>query len=71
MLKYIILLVYNELVQTLVVQVEEQILENTQKNKQKQAVQQLQKDLQLASFQSNLVETNQQLVANIAFYGKV
>ena len=70
-MKYIILLVYSELVQTLVVQVEEQILENTQRNKQKQAVQQLQKALQLASFQSNLVGTNQQLVANIAFYGKV
>ena len=70
-MKYIILLVYNELVQTRVFQVEEQILENTQRNKQKQAVQQVQKALQLASFQSNLVETNQQLVANIAFYGKV
>ena len=70
-MKYIILLVYNELVQTLVVQVEEQILENTQRNKQKQAVQQVQKALQLASFQSNLVASNQQLVANIAFYGKV
>ena len=70
-MKYIILLVYNELVQTLVFQVEEQILENTQRNKQKQSVQQVQKDLQLASFQSNLVASNQQLVANIAFYGKV
>ena len=70
-MKYIILLVYNELVQTLVFQVEEQILENTQRNKQKQAVQQVQKDLQPASFQSNLVESNQRLVANIAFYGKV
>lgn len=70
-MKYIILLVYNELVQTLVFQVEEQILENTQRNKQKQAVQQVQKALQLASFQSNLVASNQQLVANIAFYGKV
>ena len=70
-MKYIILLVYNELVQTLVFQVEEQILENTQRNKQKQSVQQVQKDLQPASFQSNLVASNQQLVANIAFYGKV
>ena len=70
-MKYIILLVYNELVQTLVFQVEEQILENTQRNKQKQSVQQVQKDLQLASFQSNLVASNQRLVANIAFYGKV
>lgn len=70
-MKYIILLVYNELVQTLVFQVEEQILENTQRNKQKQAVRQVQKALQLASFQSNLVASNQQLVANIAFYGKV
>ena len=70
-MKYIILLVYNELVQTRVFQVEEQILENTQRNKQKQAVRQVQKALQLASFQSNLVASNQQLVANIAFYGKV
>ena len=70
-MRYIILLVYSELVQTLVAQVEEQILENTQRNKQKQAVQQVQKALQLASFQSNLVAPNQQLVANIAFYGKV
>ena len=70
-MKYIILLVYNELVQTRVFQVEEQILENTQRNKQKQAVQQVQKALQLASFQSNLVAPNQQLVANIASYGKV
>ena len=70
-MKYIILLVYNELVQTLVFQVEEQILENTQRNKQKQAVQQVQKALQLASFQSNLVASNQRLVANIVFCGKV
>ena len=70
-MKYIILLVYNELVQTLVFQVEEQILENTQRNKQKQSVQQVQKDLQLASFQSNLVASNQRLVANIVFCGKV
>ena len=70
-MKYIILLVYNELVKTLVVQVEEQILENTQRNKQKQAVRQVQKALQLASFQSNLVASNQRLVANIVFCGKV
>ena len=57
--------------QILDVQVVEQILGNTQKNKEKQAVQQLQKDLQLASFQSNLVASNQRLVANIVFCGKV
>ena len=65
------ILVYSESAHFPVFQVEEQILENTQRNKQKQAVQQVQKALQLASFQSNLVASNQQLVANIAFYGKV
>ena len=65
------LLVYSESAHFPVFQVEEQILENTQRNIQKQAVQQLQKDLQLASFQSNLVASNQRLVANIVFCGKV
>ena len=65
------ILVYSESAHFPVFQVEEQILENTQRNKQKQSVQQVQKDLQPASFQSNLVASNQRLVANIAFYGKV
>ena len=64
-------MVYSESAHFPVFQVEEQILENRQRNIQKQVVQQLQKDLPLASFQSNLVASNQRLVANIVFCGKV